>query len=110
MSEEQKNRNNKLKMTNKKAYSEIEANFANLVTLLNQLDPKKLITQLTLTFLTVPEDQFNDESSDIHKWARWIEFLAGYLLTHDYPQDTRKEINGRVLSISEMGHFLNRTL
>jgi len=88
-------------MANKKAYSEIEANFANLVALLNQLDPIKLISQLTLTFQTVPEDQFDDESSDIHKWARWIEFLTGYLLTHDYPQDARKEIDGRDLESIE---------
>jgi hypothetical protein len=94
MSKELKNLQNKLKMANKKAYSEIEANFANLVALLNQLDSIKLISQLTLTFLTVPEDQFNDESSDIHRWARWIEFLTGYLLTHNYPQDARKEIDG----------------
>jgi len=97
MSEELKDFRDKLKMAHKKAYFEVEANFANLVALLNQLDPLKLISQLTLTFLTVPEGQFSDETSDIHKWARWIEFLAGYLLTHDYPQNAKKEIDGEGL-------------
>ncbi|GAH13094.1 unnamed protein product, partial [marine sediment metagenome] len=101
MSEELKNFRNKLKIANEKAYSEVEANFANLVALLNQLDPIKLISQLTLTFLTVPEGQFNDESSDIHKWARWIEFLTGYLLAHNYPQNVKTEIDGEDLKNAE---------
>jgi hypothetical protein len=90
MSEELKNFRDKSKMAHKKAYSEVKANFTNLVALLNKLDPLKLISQLTLTFLTTPEGQFSDETSDIHKWARWIEFLAGDLLTHDYPQNAKK--------------------
>jgi len=82
---------------NQKTWSDIETHYAELIALLNRLDPIKLISQLTLTFLTVPEGQFNDESSDIHKWARWVEFLAGYYLTHDYPQNAKKEINGEDL-------------
>jgi len=97
MSEELKNIHDKLKVTHEKAYAEVEANFANLVALLNQLDPIKLISQLTLTFLTVPAGQFNDESSDIHDWARWIEFLTGYLLAHNYPQNVKTEIDGEDL-------------
>ena len=92
---------NKLKTDNKKANAEVEANFANLITLLKQLDPIKLVSQLSLTFLTTPEDQFNDETSDIHKWARWIEFLTGYLLIHSYPQGARKEIDGNDLETVE---------
>lgn len=97
MSKKLKSFHNKLRIVNKKAYSEVEANFTNLIALLNQLDPIKLISQLTLTFLTVQEDQFNDESSDIHKWARWIEFLTGYLLTHNCSQNTKKGIDGEDL-------------
>jgi hypothetical protein len=97
MSEELKDFRDKLKMAHKKAYFEVEANFANLVALLNQLDPLKLISQLILTFLTVPEGQFNDESSDIHEWARRIEFLTGYLLGHNYPQNVKTEIDGEDL-------------
>ncbi len=92
MSEESNNFHDELKRMNQKACSDIETRYAELIALLNRLDPIKLLSQLTLTFLTVPEDQFNDESSDIHQWARWIEFLAGYLLTHDYPQNARREI------------------
>ena len=65
MSEELKNLHNNLKIVNKRAYDDIETNFADLVALVNQLDPIKLLSQLTLTFQTTPEDQFNDESSDI---------------------------------------------
>lgn len=97
MSEELKNIHDKLKMVHEKAYTEVEANFANLITLLNQLDPIKLISQLTLTYLTVPEGQFNDESADIHVWARWIEFLTGYLLAHNYPRNVKTEIDGEDL-------------
>lgn len=101
MSEELKNIHDKLKIAHEKAYSEVEANYANLVALLNQFDPIKLITQFTLTYLTVPEGQFNDESSDIHKWARWAEFLFGYLLAHNYPQNVKTEIDGEDLKNTE---------
>ncbi len=94
MSKEIKNFHDELKRTNQKAYSDIETRYGELIALLNQLDPIKLLSQLTLTFLTVPEDQFNDESSDIFKWARWIEFLGGYLLTHSYPQNAKIDIDG----------------
>ena len=97
MSEELKDIREKLETAHKEAYSEVEANFANLVALLNQLDPLKLISQLSLTYLTVPEGQFCDETSDIHKWARWVEFLAGYLLTRDYPLNVRAVIDGNDL-------------
>jgi hypothetical protein len=97
MSEEFKDIRGKLKEAHEKAYVEVEANFADLLALVNQLDPLKLISQLTLTYLTVPEGQFSDETSDIHKWARWIEFLAGYSLTRDYPQNVRESIDGEDL-------------
>ena len=94
MSEEFKNIREKLETAHKKAYLEVETNFANLVALLNQLDPLKLTSQLSLTYLAVREGQFIEETSDIYKWARWIEFLAGYSLTHDYPQNVREVIDG----------------
>ena len=97
MSEELKDIHDKLKIAHEKAYSEVETNYANLVALLNQLDPIKLISQFVLTYLTVPEGQFNDESADIHKWARWAEFLVGYLLVHNYPQNVKTDIDGEDL-------------
>ena len=89
-----KNIHDNLKIAHEKAYSEVETNYTNLVALLNQLDPIKLISQFALTYLTVPEGQFNDESADIHKWARWAEFLVGYLLAHNYPQNVKIDIDG----------------
>ena len=80
MSKESKNFPDELKKANQKAYSDVETSFADLVALANQLEPIKLLSQLTLTFLTVPEEQFIEESSDIFKWERWIEFLAGYCI------------------------------
>jgi hypothetical protein len=50
-----------------------------------------------LTYLTVPEGQFNDESSEIHHQARWVEFITGYLITHDYPKKVKTEIDGEDL-------------
>jgi hypothetical protein len=97
MSEELNNIRDKIKIAHEKACSEVETNFVNLVALLNQLDPLKLISQFTLTYLTVPEGQFNDESADIHKWARWAEFLIGYLLAHDYPKNVKTDIDGEDL-------------
>jgi hypothetical protein len=95
MSEELNNINDQLAKINRKAYSDIEFYYSELITLLNQLDPIKLLSQLFLTFLTIPEGQFNDETSDVHKWARWIELIAGYLLIHNYPQQGKKEIDGK---------------
>jgi len=48
-----------------------------------------------LTYLIVPENAFVDESSDTFKRVRYIEFLAGYLLSNKYPHNTRIEVDGR---------------
>ncbi|MFC1928465.1 hypothetical protein ACFLXK_02540 [Chloroflexota bacterium] len=92
-----KNIHDELKIAHEKVYSEVEANYTSLIALLNQLDPIKLISQFALTYLTVPEGQFNDESADIHKWARWAEFLIGYLLAHNYPKNVKTDIDGEDL-------------
>lgn len=86
-----------LRKTNIKADEDIKTNFANLSTYLKEVDPIKLLSQLALTFLSVPEDKFIEESSDTFKWARWIEFLAGYIVSHVYPQNARSNIDGRDL-------------
>ena len=72
--------------------------FNDLADFLEELDPVKLITQLTLTHLFYPGGEFKPEHDDIHKWSRWIEFLSGYLLTHQYPENANKFIDGRTLS------------
>jgi len=83
-----------LKILNDKALTDIETNFSNLIEIAEQHDPVKLLSQLTLTFLIVPEDQFVEESSDTVKWARKIEFLAGYLLAHEYPKNAKINVDG----------------
>jgi len=74
---------------------DIETNFSNLIEMAKQLDPLKLLSQLTLTFLFVPEDQCTEESSDTFKWARRIEFLAGHLLTQEYPKNAKNNVEFR---------------
>jgi hypothetical protein len=45
-----------------------------------QFDPIELLSQLTMTFLFTQEG-FQGEATDTRRWARWIEFTAGYLAT-----------------------------
>jgi hypothetical protein len=45
-----------------------------------KFDPIELLCQLTMTFLFTPEG-FQGEASETRRWARWIEFTAGYLAT-----------------------------
>ena len=75
----------------------VEEAFKALTGYLNTLDPVKLLTQLSLTYLTNPEGEFRKEGHEVHKWSRWIEFVAGYLLVNAYPQSPEKEIDGRNL-------------
>jgi hypothetical protein len=45
-----------------------------------RFDPIELLSQLAMTFLFNPEG-FQGEATDTRRWARWIEFTAGYLAT-----------------------------
>ena len=60
-------------------------------------DPISLLSQLSLTFLYVPEDQFQGEASDTVEWQRRIEFLAAYLLVRRYPPETTATVDGTAL-------------
>lgn len=80
--------------------------FNDLSEFLEKLDPIKLITQLTLTYLFYPGGEFRPEHDDIHKWSRWIEFLSGFLLTRQYPKNGNKFIDGR--TISELENLLEQ--
>lgn len=95
MPDDSTNFHKELKRVNRKAHSDIEKNFSKLFKTVTQLDPIKLLSQLALTFLTIPEGQFTEDSSDTYKWIRWIEFLTGYLLTHNYPQNTKGDVDGK---------------
>jgi len=61
-----------LKQTYPGSISDIWRSFCELTQYVSHLDPVKLLSQLTLTFLTVPEDQFIEEGDEIGKWARQI--------------------------------------
>ena len=93
--------NKQLKETNKKACEDVVAFYKELTDFVGVLDPIKLLSQLTLTFLFVPEGKFIEESSDVVKWARWIEFLSGYLLSHEYPKNTKGSVDGNDLKTIE---------
>ena len=80
--------------------------FNDLSEFLKKLDPIKLITQLTLTYLFYPGGEFRPEHDDIHKWSRWIEFLSGFLLTRQYPKNGNKFIDGG--TISELENLLEQ--
>jgi len=45
-----------------------------------QFDPIEILCQLTTSFLFTQEG-FQGEATDTRRWARWIEFTAGYLVT-----------------------------
>jgi hypothetical protein len=87
--------NDELKKVNKRAYTEVQKNFSRLAKTIDKLDPIKLLSQLTLTFIFVPANEFVDESSDTFIWGRYIEFLAGYLLSKTYPQNKKMDVDGR---------------
>jgi len=79
--------------------------FKDLTDYIEKLDPLKLITQLTLTYLFYPGGELKPEHDDIHKWSRWIEFISGYLLTRQYPKNAEKFIDGR--SLEKLEKLLN---
>lgn len=72
---------------------------------ISRFDPVNLLCQLILTFNTTPEDQFVSESSDVVKWARWIEFLSGILLSKRISKSNKKNIDGK--GIEKIESLLN---
>ena len=57
-----------------------ETAFEEFETYVQKFDPIELLCQLTMTFLFTQEG-FQGEATDTRRWARWIEFTAGYLAT-----------------------------
>lgn len=45
----------------------------------------------------MPEGEFQEESSEVVTWERWIEFLTGYLLALPYPSERSAQVDGSVL-------------
>jgi len=84
-----------LKRMNERAHAEVQKSFSRLAKAVDKLDPLKLLSQLVLSFLMVPKDEFIDEDSETVKWARYIEFLSGYFLSKKYPQNKKTNLDGK---------------
>jgi len=77
--------------------AEHQESFEELAAFVAAYDPISLLSQLTLTFLFVPEDEFQGEASDVVTWQRRIEFLAGLVLVRPYPVEQTTAVDGVVL-------------
>src|ERR1035437_4567426 len=71
--------------------------FDELQEFVSAYDPISLLSQLTLTFLFVREEEYQGEASDVVTWQRWIEFLAAILLVRPYPSEQTKTVDGVAL-------------
>ena len=70
-----------------------EAAFEEFETYVQKFDPIELLCQLTMTFLFTQEG-FQGEATDTRRWARWIEFTAGYLATIPTRSEPYEIFNG----------------
>lgn len=95
-----------LKEVNRNNLREIEDSFLALKNVILTLDPIKLLSQIHLTYLLVPENEFNGEDSEQENWLRRIEFLSGLYLAQPYPKEAKKLVDGNDLEIVEKA--LNR--
>lgn len=86
-----------LKKVHTKSKTDVKNSYNELKQFIFRLDPIKLLSQLTLTYLFVPEGEFIEEGEEPIKWSRWIEFLTGCLITQPYSNDLKKDIDGRHL-------------
>lgn len=91
----------KLIEINKKNTKKIEASFNDLKNILSKYDPIKLLSQIHLTYLLVPENEFRGEDSKQEEWLRKAEFLSGLYLSRKYPSKTKSLVDGRDLEIVE---------
>ncbi|MBZ5705101.1 MAG: hypothetical protein LAN63_07080 [Acidobacteriia bacterium] len=66
-----------------------------------QFDPVDLLSQLTLTFLFTQETTPIGESSPVRLWARWIEFIAGYLATRPIGDEQYARFHGSSIETLE---------
>jgi hypothetical protein len=77
--------------------AELQEAFDELAAFVAKYDPIALLSQFTSTFLFVPAEEFQGEASEVPKWERWIEFLAGYLLVRPYPLERVAGVDGSPL-------------
>ena len=71
--------------------------FEKLLSFAIGFDPIKLLTQLWLTHLRAPEDQFVGADNELAKWSVRIEFLAGLLLTRRFPSKCNPHVDGQTM-------------
>jgi hypothetical protein len=70
-----------------------EVAFKEFKSYVQQFDPIELLCQLTMTFLFTQEG-FQGEATDTRRWARWIEFTAGYLVTIPFRSEPHQTFDG----------------
>jgi hypothetical protein len=78
------------------ASAELRNAFDAIGSSIGNYNPISLLSQLTATFLFVP-DEFQGEASEVVNWQRKIEFLAGFMLVRPYPAGPRLAVDGSVL-------------
>ncbi len=71
-----------------------EKDFLEFTSYITKLDPIKLLSQLTLTFLFVSENELADNCQEREKWLRYIEFISGILLSKEYPKQPKLFMDG----------------
>ncbi len=71
-----------------------EKDFLEFMSYITKLDPIKLLSQLTLTFLFAPESQLVGSRQDREKWLRYIEFISALLLSKEYPKQPKLFMDG----------------
>jgi len=77
---------------------EVKNSFKDLTTFILSINPIKLLSQLALTYLSVPEGEYIKDGDDVHKWNRWIEFLSGLCFSKEYPYKCDNEVDGNTLT------------
>lgn len=90
--------------------AKIKESFFELTNFLEKYDPVKLVTQLTLTFLFIPEDKHANVSSESEKWGCWIEFVVGFYMKKIPPTSSITHIDGAVITSLQQkleAYFLN---
>ncbi len=72
----------------------VAVSFYKLKNYIFRFNPVSLISQLTLTFLVVPENEYLPDGSIASKWARWIELLSGLLLSRKQSKKKHYVLSG----------------
>lgn len=96
----------KLMEVNRENIKEIEESFNELRDVLSKYDPIKLISQMQLTYLLVPENEFHGEDSEKEEWLRKVEFLTGLYLSREYLRKPKALVDGK--SLEEVEKALDR--